>query len=212
MPSGPDKPQDRGRVRKRDAQKDKLKKRPRSVKILAEDPSEIYLDDVPESVSPSKTILKGIATSENGPGRQPKAAPSKKRVKILAPAPSEISPAISPSQQQPNVAVEKRYVTKFVSAKEQLNTVSSLPASQIMRLVSSIYCNHCDLQFTTLKMLDKHYWAYHSHLDLPLELAFEVGSGDVAPTATLCAACAKLAACADNVTRLLREAASDGEM
>lgn len=211
LPSGPDKPQGRKRIRKRNAQQDKLKKRPRPVKILAEDPSDIYLDDVPESAAPSKTTHKGIAATKNGLGGQPKPAPSKRRVKVLAFNPPEISPGVSPVQKQPNVAVKKHYKVKFVSAKEQLNSFSSLPASQMMRLISSIYCNHCDLQFTTLKRLDEHYWAYHSHLDLPLDLGFEVGTGDVAPTATLCAACAKLTVCADNLTRLLREAASDGE-
>lgn len=201
-----------GGVGEKDVQKDKPQKRPRPVKILAEDPSDLCLDDAPKLAPPSKTSVKSVATSKNCPVEQPKAAPSEKRVKILAPHPSEVSSAVSPAQKQPEAAAKKCNNANFVSGKQQLNTFNSLPAHQKRRILTSVYCNHCDLQFSTLKLLDKHYWLHHSNRDLPLDLAFEVGSGDVAPAATVCSSCAKLTVCMDTLSRLLKEAARDGEM
>lgn len=198
-------------VGEKNAQNNKLKKRKRPVKILAEDPAGICPGDAPELAPPSKMAVKVVATSESGPGEQPKPARYKRKIKVLANDSSEVSSDASPAQKQPKVAAEKHNNANTVSGKEQLKSFASLPAHQKRRLLSSVYCNHCDLQFMTLKHLDKHYSLRHPNLELPLELAFEVGSGDVVPVATPCSACVKRTVCVDTLSKLLKEAARDGE-
>ncbi|XP_077555444.1 uncharacterized protein LOC144169893 isoform X2 [Haemaphysalis longicornis] len=313
----------------------RLKKRPRSVKILAKDPSQICLDDVPKPAPPRKMIVKVIATSESSPGPSeiclydvPKLSPQpntacetvatsesspgpsqicrdgvpkrasqrrrivkvvttsessrrnrqvrivapcllevsksvsvvqkqsyvsgRERVKTSAPCPSASSPNVPEVQQRPETAAKKlnsasslprsrqiiilcpspskvcpsvpivpkqpeTTVKKLNNAsslpgKRPLNTFRSLPEHQKQQILPTVSCNCCDRQFPTLKLLDKHYWLHHSNRDLPLDLAFEIGSGDVAPAATVCSSCAKLTVCMDTLSRLLKEAARDGEM
>ncbi|KAL3190964.1 hypothetical protein MRX96_019206 [Rhipicephalus microplus] len=85
------------------------------------------------------------------------------------------------------------------------------PCSEKQELVSTVYCNRCEQKFMSLKLLDKHYWSQHPNVDIPLDLVFKVGSGDVTPRLTPCSVCAKRTACVKAIQQLLDEAISDLE-
>ncbi|XP_077516223.1 uncharacterized protein LOC144126131 [Amblyomma americanum] len=158
----------------------------RRVKILAADPSEIYFDEP-----------RGNKRNET-PVKMQRVSPAKKQHELSTKRKNE-PPA------------KKLCKANSQSGRKQLNTISSLPPHQKQQLVSAVYCNQCDQQFSTLKLLDKHYWSQHSDMDIPLDLVFEVDSGDVLPKATVCLACTKRTACVNTIEALLDETAKDIE-
>lgn len=153
---------------------------------------------------------------------------SGRRRKILAADPSEIclgelqekkkpqSPLREEETHKKDGSGPKQPQKKLCKAntptgRKQLNTLSSLSPQKKQELVSIVYCNRCEQKFMSLKLLDKHYWSQHPNMDIPLDLTFEVGSGDVTPRLTPCSVCAKRTACVKAIQQLLDEAVSDLE-
>nr|XP_054933392.1 uncharacterized protein LOC126542825 isoform X4 [Dermacentor andersoni] len=139
-----------------------------------------------------------------------------RRRKILAADPSEIC-FDEPQEKRKSQSPEHEQETKKLcrantpTGRKQLNTLSSLSPQRKQELVSIVYCNWCEQKFMSLRLLDKHYWSQHPNMDIPLDLAFEVGSGDVTPRLTPCSACAKRTACVKAIQKLLDEAVTDVE-
>ncbi|XP_065290630.1 uncharacterized protein [Dermacentor albipictus] len=137
-----------------------------------------------------------------------------RRRKILAADPSEIC-FDEPQEKRKSRSPEHEQETKKLcrantpTGRKQLNTLSSLSPQRKQELVSIVYCNWCEQKFMSLRLLDKHYWSQHPNMDIPLDLAFEVGSGDVTPRLTPCSACAKRTACVKAIQKLLDEAVTD---
>lgn len=139
-----------------------------------------------------------------------------RRRKILATDPSEIcfdEPQEIRKSQFPEHEKQTKKLCKAntPTGRKQLNTLSSLSLQKKQELVSIVYCNRCEQKFMSLRLLDKHYWSQHPNMDIPLDLAFEVGSGDVTPRSTPCSACAKQTACVKAIQKLLDEAVTDVE-
>ncbi|KAH8041327.1 hypothetical protein HPB51_014608 [Rhipicephalus microplus] len=150
---------------------------------------------------------------------------SGRRRKILAADPSEIclgelqekkKPQSSLREEEkhkkdgsgPKQPQKKLCKANTPTGRKQLNTLSSLSPQKKQELVSIVYCNRCEQKFMSLKLLDKHYWSQHPNMDIPLDLTFEVGSGDVTPRLTPCSVCAKRTACVKAIQQLLDEALS----
>ncbi|KAL1427893.1 hypothetical protein MTO96_003220 [Rhipicephalus appendiculatus] len=172
--------------------------------------------------------LKVKAADFNTESAPIKPRPLGKRRKILAADPSEIclgelqekeksqSPMREEGTCRKDGSSNEQQQKKLCKAntptgRKQLNTLSSLSPQKKQELVSIVYCNWCEQKFMSLRLLDKHYWSQHSNMDIPLDLAFEVGSGDVTPRPTPCSVCAKRTACVKAIQQLLDEAVTDLE-
>lgn len=93
--------------------------------------------------------------------------------------------------------------------RKRPSKTSKMDSRKKQRLISSVYCNFCELEFASLKLLDQHCFAFHPDRELPLDMVFEEDCEYAPYLEAFCSVCCKRMLCVNLIKSLLDEAAKE---